>query len=853
MKTVESVLDFPKDGLCPEVWEKVIGLDAKEQWGLTDEAQSKIMFVIDYLYRCLQHTENYQYKIGAHITGSITSNCYTENADIDVHLYCPDSNATDLDSDSLTKAVRAHFEENLKDENLDAAYIGKHPIEVYFQGNVFQDMMSVGCYDVISQRWIVGPDFTEKEFNPYSEYYKDIKKTASSLAKQMRNTILEAYEAAVVFQKSTTNDPDNIEMYRELKDDLEAKLKSAVILYAKARKQRKTLSEPHSREEALKNRMSRDWHVSDATFKLFDKLGYLGILKGFSTCYELFSQEEMEVDEEIAANVISIVKDKLGNKKTLADTEDLNEGSDEKVKIWVDDVRKAPYGYVHLKSVNDFIEWVEANGYGKIDVLDLDHDAGEFQKDGGDYIKILDYLESLDAKDIQVRIHSANPVGAENMRRIVKKNGWKEVHDIKESAIAMTKLLSKMKAVVSKLKGKAVSINESSDDCKKYVETFKDKLGYKDDYFPKRSYADTEMWIARECALRMPNDTAAREIEGDAVMLLVMSGNDKAIKAGKALGNFMMKHAHRDGNIEDLLKLMSKAYISLMELSLSKNHDKDCEIAPPPVDGPESENVSESTSGLLSIAALAGLISMSTMCSADQLKTELKSIPAAQLQASSPKVKDAIAKATDGKSYNGMNSSNIVNAVARTIYAEAKGEGEKGQSAVASVIWNRAGGKADKLIGVISKPKQFSCWNGYNGGWTDKDYSLKIPKEVTTSEASRKTWEYCVKLATEMVQEKFKSTIGNRNSYMNKKTADPKNVDSWGKDLDLDIGKHSFGYFRYNDGFRASKSKKAVYVVKSGDTLQKIAKNYNTTVDVLAKKNGIKNPSKIAVGQKLIV
>jgi len=38
MKTVESVLDFPKDGLCPEVWEKVVGLDANEQWGLTDEA-----------------------------------------------------------------------------------------------------------------------------------------------------------------------------------------------------------------------------------------------------------------------------------------------------------------------------------------------------------------------------------------------------------------------------------------------------------------------------------------------------------------------------------------------------------------------------------------------------------------------------------------------------------------------------------------------------------------------------------------------------------------------------------------------------------------------------------------------
>ena len=167
-------------------------------------------------------------------------------------------------------------------------------------------------------------------------------------------------------------------MYRELRSELKEKLKNAVSLYVKARNQRKVMSEPNSKEEALKYRSSRKWHVADAAFKLFDKLGYLGILKGFSTCYELFSQEETEVDEEIAANVISIVKDKLGNKKTLADTEDLNEGSDEKVKIWVDDVRKAPYGYVHIKSVNDFIEWAEENGYGKIEVLDLDHDAGEF-------------------------------------------------------------------------------------------------------------------------------------------------------------------------------------------------------------------------------------------------------------------------------------------------------------------------------------------------------------------------------------------------------------------------------------------------------------------------------------------
>lgn len=43
--------------------------------------------------------------------------------------------------------------------------------------------------------------------------------------------------------------------------------------------------------------------------------------------------------------------------------------------------------------------------------------------------------------------------------------------------------------------------------------------------------------------------------------------------------------------------------------------------------------------------------------------------------------------------------------------------------------------------------------------------------------------------------------------------------------------------------------KEVTYVVKSGDTLTKIAKKYNTTVNNLVKKNGIKNKNLIYVGQ----
>ena len=42
--------------------------------------------------------------------------------------------------------------------------------------------------------------------------------------------------------------------------------------------------------------------------------------------------------------------------------------------------------------------------------------------------------------------------------------------------------------------------------------------------------------------------------------------------------------------------------------------------------------------------------------------------------------------------------------------------------------------------------------------------------------------------------------------------------------------------------------KDKTYTVKSGDTLQKIAKMHNTTVKELASKNNIKDANKISVG-----
>ena len=59
-----------------------------------------------------------------------------------------------------------------------------------------------------------------------------------------------------------------------------------------------------------------------------------------------------------------------------------------------------------------------------IEVLDLDHDAGKYAKYGGDFIKILDWMEET-GRSYPVRFHTANPVGKINMELIARKNGWK--------------------------------------------------------------------------------------------------------------------------------------------------------------------------------------------------------------------------------------------------------------------------------------------------------------------------------------------------------------------------------------------------------------------------------------------
>jgi len=137
------------------------------------------------------------------------------------------------------------------------------------------------------------------------------------------------------------------------------------------------------------------------------------------------------------------------------------------------------------------------------------------------------------------------------------------------------------------------------------------------------------------------------------------------------------------------------------------------------------------------------------------------------------KKEDMKSKTSDSVSVNDP----LIHNVALTLWGEARGEDEKGIAAVATVIYNRAHGQSDKLLKVIKAPKQFEVWNNGNKP------SIKIQNNN-----DKAIWNYCQKVATEMVNNTFKP-MDSWTHYYNPSNAKP----SWGANRSgVMIGQHKF-------------------------------------------------------------
>ena len=93
------------------------------------------------------------------------------------------------------------------------------------------------------------------------------------------------------------------------------------------------------------------------------------------------------------------------------------------MRLWIDDARPAPIGYIWCKSVNEAIERIEDSEIRigmldhnnplceedikelSIELIDIYHDYTNY---GGDYLLLLDWLEETE-RNYPIRIHSISP------------------------------------------------------------------------------------------------------------------------------------------------------------------------------------------------------------------------------------------------------------------------------------------------------------------------------------------------------------------------------------------------------------------------------------------------------------
>lgn len=114
----------------------------------------------------------------------------------------------------------------------------------------------------------------------------------------------------------------------------------------------------------------------------------------------------------------------------------------DRINLWLDDIRPAPEGWVRVKTVHEAIEVMRTKD---VDHMSLDHDLDlcptchDLNEDYSQDILLpckcnqstgYDFVKWMAGNDIWPKfkptVHSANPVGANNMRAMIDRYGpWR--------------------------------------------------------------------------------------------------------------------------------------------------------------------------------------------------------------------------------------------------------------------------------------------------------------------------------------------------------------------------------------------------------------------------------------------
>jgi len=276
---VESSIDFPREGLDPQVWES----DGEDSFTLRPEVKEQILDFLDkYPDRDivgLAKEEDGEPTI--HIVGSICTNQYSDDADIDVHVVVDESDELHSDEDGRA-AVKKWFEAN---REANHGFVGDHPIEVYLQTDERQDLASDGAYHMMRDEWLKGPKVVGSDYDPYDDFshvfdeLSDLAGEADLLMGELKRDVID-YET---ISKAIEHLPEEqkSKLLAKMKAKLEEIEQDIEKLYAERKEMadvRKRASRPTPDQAKEDAELSKEWNDANALFKFMDRYRYLKVI-----------------------------------------------------------------------------------------------------------------------------------------------------------------------------------------------------------------------------------------------------------------------------------------------------------------------------------------------------------------------------------------------------------------------------------------------------------------------------------------------------------------------------------------------------------------------------------------------
>ena len=238
-----------------------------------------------------------------HIIGSLCTNQYEDDSDLDVHVIpyiekLPKSKS----AEEWQKDVK-HF-----NRHSEPIKIGAHPIELFLQLDTNQDFLADSLYDFMKKTWVKPPYFVPLDFNPneaYEEAFDELTDIAAETdvkLGELKRDVIDYFAIKDAIQGLP------YELKGELKLKLEGKVKECERVVDELLKDkkawvdmRKAASAPISQKSALSDvNLVKNWKNKNALFKLLSRYHYMKIISAL----EGLAEDGLDGDEMDALKVI---------------------------------------------------------------------------------------------------------------------------------------------------------------------------------------------------------------------------------------------------------------------------------------------------------------------------------------------------------------------------------------------------------------------------------------------------------------------------------------------------------------------------------------------------------------------